>query len=250
MYARDSWGFPSGDCSCRPDRRPGAAALERAAGNLTTLMRTITPGRLPLSRAQLEPLLRLALIPLVAMIIGAVCGLVYSFTQSTLYESRSQVVVSPASGFVDPAHSDSFAAITTTVQELALTQSVLNDAVGQLGRGRTAHWLRGRLRLTISGDTPLLTIAGVSGNQGEATTISVAETDALVKAVNAASATEVTPTAPASGLSLKVFAKGDPAGRVQPETGRNFLLGASAGLIIGCFGLAQLLSRESRRRSA
>jgi capsular polysaccharide biosynthesis protein len=219
-------------------------------------MRTITPGRLPLSRAELEPLLRLALIPVVATIVGAVCGLAYSLAQSTLYESRSQVVVSPASGFVDPAHSDAFPAITTTVQELALTQSVLADAVGQLGRGRTTDWLRGRLRLSISGDTPLLTIAGVSGNQGQATAISVAETNALVKAVNAASATNVTPTvpatpaAPASGLSLKVFSKGDPSGQVQPETGRNFLLGASAGLIIGCFGLAQLLSRESRRRSA
>jgi capsular polysaccharide biosynthesis protein len=218
-------------------------------------MRTITPGRLPLSRAELEPLLRLALIPVVAAIIGAVCGLAYSLTQSTLYESRSQVVVSPASGFVDPAHSDAFAAIATTVQELALTQSVLADAVGHLGGRHTTGWLRGRLRLNINGDTPLLTIAGVAGSQREASATSTAETDALVKAVNAASATPGaatpgTPAATPSGLSLKVFSKGDPRGQVQPRTSRNFLLGASAGLIIGCFVLAQLLSRESRRRDA
>jgi capsular polysaccharide biosynthesis protein len=210
------------------------------------MMRLITPGRPPLSRADLEPLVRLALIPLVAAILGAVCGLGYSLTQSTLYESRSQVVVSPASGFVDPAHADSFAAITTTVQDLALTQSVLADAVGHLGDGHTTNWLRGRLRLSISGDTPVLTIAGVSGNQGEATTIAVAETDALVKAINTASTTD---GAAGSGLRMNIFSKGEPRGQVQPETSRNVLLGASAGLILGCFGLAQLLTRESRRRS-
>ena len=214
------------------------------------MMRLITPGRPPLSRADLEPLLRFALIPLVAAILGAACGLAYSLTQSTLYESRSQVVVSPASGFVDPAHADSFAAITTTVQDLALTQSVLADAVRHLGHGHTTDWLRGRLRLSISGDTPLLTIAGVSGNQSEASTIAQTETDALVNAINAASATNATAIATASGLSLKIFSNGEPSGQVQPQTSRNALLGASAGLIIGCFGLAQLLSRDARRRSA
>ena len=219
-------------------------------GHLHDMMRLITPGRPPLSRADLEPYARLALIPLVAALLGAVCGLAYSLTQSALYESRSQVVVSPASGFVDPAHSDSFAAITTTVQDLALTQKVLADAVGHIGHGHSTDWLRGRLRLSISGDTPLLTIAGVTGNQGEATTIAVAETDALVTAINAASKTNGAGIATASGLRLNIFSKGEPRGQVQPATSRNALLGASAGLIIGCFGVAQLLSRESRRRSA
>jgi hypothetical protein len=36
-------------------------------------------------------------------------------------------------------------------------------------------------------------------------------------------------------------------GKLQPRTGRNVLLGASAGLLIGCFVLGQLLARERRR---
>ena len=194
MYARGTSGFPSGECSCPLDRSPGAeapGAKLRASSRDHASNSPRTPPAVP--RAELEPLLRLALIPLVAAIIGAVCGLAYSLAQSTLYESRSQVVVSPASGFVDPARSDSFPAISTTVQELALTQQVLADAAGRLGNAgvpnRTTDWLRGRLRLSISGDTPLLTIAGVSGTQREASAIARAETDALVKAVNAASAT-------------------------------------------------------------
>jgi capsular polysaccharide biosynthesis protein len=217
-------------------------------------MRLTLSARLPQSRADLEPLLRLALIPLVAAILGAACGLVYSFAQSTLYESRSQIVVSPASGFLDPSQSDSFAAISTTVQELALTQQVLADAASRLAKAgvpdRSTDWLRGRLRLSISGDTPLLTIAAVDGSQNVASAISKAEAEALVKAITAASATPGTSSAAASGLRLQVFSKGEPRGKVQPETGRNTLLGASAGLVIGCFVLAQLLSRESRRRSA
>ena len=115
-----------------------------------------------------------------------------------------------------------------------------------------------RLRLSISGDTPLLTIDGVDGGQKVASEVSTAETNALVTAVNNASATPVpppaTPGAPpaanTTGLDLKVFSLGEPRGQIQPETSRNVLLGASAGLIIGCFAVAQLLSRTARRRSA
>jgi capsular polysaccharide biosynthesis protein len=209
-------------------------------------MRLNTPARLQLSRADLEPLLRLALIPLVAAFLGLVCGLVYSLAQSTLYESRSQVVVSPASGFLDPSQSDSFAAISTAVQELALTQRVLSEAVGRLDKagveGHTTDWLRGRLRLSISGDTPILTIKGVDGSQTVASAISKAETNSLVNTINNVSSAE--------GIRLQVFSEGEARGKVQPETWRNVLLGSSAGLIIGCFVLAQLLSRGYHRRSA
>ena len=47
-------------------------------------MRLSHPGRLSQSRAQLEPLLRLAVIPLVSAIIGLACSRVYSLAQSTL----------------------------------------------------------------------------------------------------------------------------------------------------------------------
>jgi capsular polysaccharide biosynthesis protein len=159
------------------------------------------------------------------------------------------------------------------VQELALTQKVLADAGGRLRdagvRGGTTTWLRARLRLRISGDTPVITIAAVDGRQAVASAVAKAETDALVNAIDTASkdastktgttTKTTTPTrtttttgtiAAASGIRLQVFSTGEPRGKVQPETGRNVLLGASAGLIVGCFVLAQLLSRESRRRSA
>jgi hypothetical protein len=84
-------------------------------------------------------------IPLVSAILGLACGLAYSLAQSTLHESRSQVVGSLASGFVDPAPADAFPAISTTVQELALTQKVLTDAPERLRdagvQARTADWL-------------------------------------------------------------------------------------------------------------
>jgi hypothetical protein len=104
-------------------------------------MRLSHPGCHPQSHAHLEPLQRLAVIPLVSAILGRA----YSLAQSTLHESRSQVVGSPASGFVDPAPADVFPAISTTVQEVALTQKVLTDAPERLRdagvRARTADWL-------------------------------------------------------------------------------------------------------------
>jgi capsular polysaccharide biosynthesis protein len=267
----------SGPANVRATRRAPATRPAAAGRHFYDTMRAFTLGRLPLSRADLERVLRLALIPLVGALLGASFGIVYSLSQSTLYEARSQVVVSPASGFVDPAHTDAFARIASTVQQIALTQSVLTDAVNRLAgagvRGKsTADGLRARLRLSISGDTPLLTVAAVDGNQARASAMSAAETDALVHAVNSASKAAVTTsqtttttsrqtakttttttttasgrTAGASGLHLNVFSKGESRGKVQPSSSRNILLGTSAGLVIGCFILAQLLSRAPRR---
>lgn len=261
-----------------PSRRNAGQARDGSRRLLLETMPAFTPGRRSLSRADLEPVLRLALIPLVAALVGVVLALMYSLLQPTKYESRSQVVVSPASGFVDPARSDAFASITTTVQQLALTQSVLADAVRRLQlagvKGSTTDELRGRIRLTINGDTPVLNVAAVDGSQDGASAISTAETDALVSAVTTASKALVTTTttttttnrptgttggtsttttsasgntAAPSGLHLDVFSQAEPLGKVQPRTGRNAVLGASAGFIIGCFVLARLLSRERRR---
>jgi O-antigen/teichoic acid export membrane protein/capsular polysaccharide biosynthesis protein len=242
------------------DRGLGGEGLDTSERTFVQRIRPLIGRRVSSSRADLQPVLRLALIPVVAAIVGAACGLVYSLSQSTLYESRSQVVVSPASGFLDPSHSDAFHAISTTVQELALTERVLRAAALQLPGPKAKHtpdWMRARLRLSISGDTPLLTVNGVDGNQKIASEVSTAETNALVNAVNTASAPPVitppvtpgTPAAIPTGLNLEVFSLGEPQGRIQPRTSRNVLLGASAGLIIGCFLVAQLLSRTARRRS-
>ena len=62
-------------------------------------------------REDLAAMLRLALIPIVAAVLGAACGFAYSLTRSAPYESRSEVVVSPASGFLNPADVNSFPAI-------------------------------------------------------------------------------------------------------------------------------------------
>ena len=207
--------------------------------------------RLKQTDSALQLLIKAIAEPDASGLLFARLGLLYSLSQSTLYEARSQVVVSPQSGFLDPSHADSFAAISTTVQELALTQSVLDDAASRLGAlgspGHTAGWLRARLRLSISGDTPLLTIAGVDRSQTVAQAVSTAETRALVDAINQASTTTGATKAPPSGISLRVFSEGEPRGKVQPVTSRNTLLGATAGLIIGCFVIAQLLARRPRR---
>ena len=51
----------------------------------------------------------------------------------------------------------------------------------------TADELRGRIRLNINGDTPVLNVAALDGSQDGASAMSTAETDALVSAVNTAS---------------------------------------------------------------
>jgi capsular polysaccharide biosynthesis protein len=216
-------------------------------------------------REDLQPVARLALIPLVAAILGGAGGLAYSLTRPAPYESRSQVVVSPATGFLDPADVNSFTAISNTVQDLALTQRVLSDAAARLGdaglRGRTPEWLGARLRL--SGTTPLITITATAGSQTSASAISKAETDALVNEIGATSnvtaptpeprrltPTKAASTAAATGIVLQVFAEGEPLGRARARTSHNVLVGISVGLVLGCLGVSQLLARESRRRPA
>src|SRR3954468_5835279 len=49
-----------------------------------------------------QDVLRLLAIPIVLALLGATLALSYSLTQSTLYEARSTVVVSPGTKFLDP----------------------------------------------------------------------------------------------------------------------------------------------------
>jgi uncharacterized protein involved in exopolysaccharide biosynthesis len=193
---------------------------------------------------------RIASIPLVMAVIGIAFGLIYSLAQPTLYESRSQLVVSPAGRFLDPAASSSFPAVTTSVQQLALTQVVTQDAARRMRKqgyaGTDADYVRKHLKLTISGETPLLEISGLASSQVRAQVLSVAETNALTKAIaDASGPPPLAAGAPIPGLTLTVFTRGENIGKVQPEPARNALLGALAGLLLGSF-IGTLIVTRSR----
>ena len=185
--------------------------------------------------------LRLAAIPIALTLVGVVAAFTYSFIQPTLYEARSTVVVSPGTKFLDPQDADSFPRITTTVEEIALTQRVLQDTAARLQvRGfavPSLDWLRDHLRLSVSGDTPVLAISGTAHDQRIARLISAAETEALTAAISAASANRP------RGLTLTVFSKGEDRGKIQPKPLRNMFLGGNAGLLVGCLLVALLISR-------
>ena len=224
-------------------------------------------------RSAVVSVLRLSWIPALLASAGVVAALVYSFNQRVLYEARSEVVVSPGTKFLDPQIADAFPRIATTVQEIALTQVVLQDAERRLALRGVAvpslDWLRDHLRLTISGDTPVLAIAGVAVDEQTASRISSAETEALAHAIAVASAAGATATvltnpvpAPVAravrggagaaatrprGLTLTIFSKGEYRGKIQPQPARNALLGGNAGLLLGCFLIAFLISRPRSR---
>jgi capsular polysaccharide biosynthesis protein len=208
-------------------------------------------------------------IPILLAAAGTGAALLYSHRQPTLYEARSQVVVSPGTKFLDPQVADSFPAIATSVQEIAVTQVVLQDAQRRLRaqgvRVPSLDWLRSRLRLTISGDTPVLSISGVADRERLASRISASEMDALAHAIAVAStgsaaATVLTDPATARpgtngttpvrrqrGLTLTIFSKGENLGQIQPKPTRNAVLGGNAGLILGCFLVALLVTRPRGR---
>jgi capsular polysaccharide biosynthesis protein len=222
-------------------------------------------------RSTFVSVLLLSWIPIVLAAAGVAGALAYSHRQPVLYEARSQVVVSPGTKFLDPQVADSFPAIATSVQEIALTQVVLQDAQRRLQaqgvRVPSIDWLRNRLRLTISGDTPVLSISGVSGRERLASQISAAEMDSLAHAITVASTGSSAPTVltdPAAptvtkgakgttsalrsrGLTLTIFSKGENLGKIQPKPKRNALLGGNAGLIAGCFLVALLVTRPRGR---
>src|SRR4051794_7509326 len=218
---------------------PGRAAAPTLRMQSTTSMKRWRDAAPP------SHVLRLAGLPillvLTTIVLGALVGLIYSDDQPRLYEARSTIVVSPGTKFLDPQDADSFPRIATTVEEIALTQVVLQDA-GKRLRARgfavpSLDWLRDHLRLSISGDTPVLSLAAVAPDARLAGLISSAETEALTAAITAASANRP------RGLTLSVFSKGELRGKVQPKPVRNALLGGNAGLLVGCCLVAILLWR-------
>ena len=220
-------------------------------------------------RSAIAAIRRLAVIPLVAMIVGGGGGLAYALSRSTPFESRSQVVVSPASGFLDPARVNAFSSITASVAELASSQRVLADALSRLSAagfpGRTSSWFSGHLRVRVGAGTPILTITGVDQSARTASAVASAETDALVSVIDAASKAAIqagstattrttkvattTETVTANGgILLQAFSHAE-AQRATTGVTRNLLIGASAGLVLGLFCVSRLLARRARLRS-
>ena len=146
--------------------------------------------------------------------------------------------------------------------KLAPTQRVLSEALARFERsglrGHTLSWLTGRLRVSVNSGTPILTITGVDRSERVASAVSTAETDALVSVVHSAS-TAAIPTgstttrtttktttatetvAPTGGVRLVAFSRAE-TDRVTIGTTRDLLIGAIAGLLVGFFFVAQLLS--------
>ena len=172
--------------------------------------------------------LGLGIVPLVTMIVGGVGGLTYSLSLSTPYEARSQVVVSPASGFLDPARVNSFPSIANSVARLAPTQRVLSDALVRLDRSglrrHTMSWLTGRMRVHVNSASTAAIPTGSTTTPTNTKTTTAAET-----------------VAPTGGIRLLAFSRGE-TDRVTIGTTRNLMIGAIAGLLVGFLSVARLPS--------
>jgi Mrp family chromosome partitioning ATPase len=172
-----------------------------------------------------------------ATAIGLALGLAYSATQPTLYEARSTLVISSATGF-DPSNSRDLPAIAGTVAGLAETDAVLvdagkayaasgGDAAKERASTATIDWLRGRVSARVPTDTSLIEIAARNDTQAEAADLGLATANALIARLRTISGQ--------SANALRVEAFGVPAsrGQVSPKPVQNAVLGATAGLLMG-----------------
>jgi capsular polysaccharide biosynthesis protein/Mrp family chromosome partitioning ATPase len=202
---------------------------------------------------------------------GLVIGAIYSLIQPTLYESRSTLVLSPASGTLDPQNAQDLPALAQTVARLAVTDAVLVDArrryVASAPAGERAErsatatlgWMESHVSASVVPQTSLVEVTGEDSDQQGASDLTravVASVREQVQnlapppaATDPATTGEPTGTE-AAGLRIDPF--GDPTrqGQVSPTPTRNLLLGGNVGLILGIIAVILLSDRGLRLRSS
>jgi Mrp family chromosome partitioning ATPase len=200
-----------------------------------------------------------ALVVLVAA--GVACGLLAGRLQPVSYESVGTMVVSPNSGFLDPAHADQLSALTTTVERLADTPAVLDPArlaflrsAGTPARRRAraaldTTWISRHLRLTQPQTSSIIELTGAAGTQRDARDLTSAAVLSLARVINNLGTASPGGKQNITGISVHVFARADDQGKVSPTPSRNLIIGTNLGLLLGipaALGLGAMRRRLRR----
>ena len=179
-----------------------------------------------------------ALVALIAL--GVACGLLAARVQPVKYQSVGTIVVSPSSGFLDPALANQLAPLTTTVERLAGTPAVLIPARQDyirsanrpaLGRARAAHdiaWLAKHLRVAQPTDSSIIEVTGTAGTQRDAHDLTRSAVESLAGVVN-----ELSTKNKKSALVMHIFSDADNQGKISPTPSRNLLIGTNLGILLG-----------------
>jgi capsular polysaccharide biosynthesis protein len=208
---------------------------------------------------------------------GLVIGAIYSLVQPTLYESKSTLVLSPASGTLDPQNAQDLPALAQTVARLAVTDAVLLDArqryVASAPSGERAErsataspgWMEAHVSAAVVPQTSLVEVTGEDGDQQGASDLTRAVVASVREQVQnlapppPSTTTETTtgetvtePPAETEAAGLRIDPFGDPTrqGQVSPTPTRNLLLGGNVGLILGIIAVILLADRGLRLRSS
>jgi Mrp family chromosome partitioning ATPase len=197
-----------------------------------------------------------------AVVVGALAGVLATLLQTERYLAQGSVVVSPAR-FLDPNGTDALPALTDTVVELSSREAVLRptgsayvaaapDAGARLRRSReaTLDWLQQSARARRVGTSSVIEMSGTASTARDAEDLSRAFVSSLTAFVRRARTGEPSPSTDGPvGVGLVTLGSGELVGQVSPTPARNLFAGISAGLIVGVV-LAVALGPRRRRRGA
>jgi tyrosine-protein kinase len=205
---------------------------------------------------------------LLLTLLGIGAGIAATALQPKQYESKTTLVASSSSGFLNPEFATGLAAVTATVTRLAGSAAVLRGAAvdyvassadpATRNRRRaeaSLDWMSSHLQAQQVADSGIVELSGRAQTQADARALTQAGAGSLERAIAGGRAAGV-PTVPRSagagrvrgGAALRNFQTRD-EGKVSPTPLRNLLLGGNAGLILGIVaGLALGTSRRRVRR--
>jgi capsular polysaccharide biosynthesis protein len=185
---------------------------------------------------------------------GAGAGVLATSLQPTEYRSTGTVVVSPASGFLDPSGISALPAITDTVVRLLDTTALLERTRSAYLSAATnarrplrvretteLNWLRDHLRAGQVAESGLISVSGTASTAIDARDLTGAAVRSLVQTIQ-----QSQPRGSTTGIDARVFSAAESEGRVSPTPRRNSLIGLNAGLILGV--VAALGVGAARRR--
>lgn len=179
-----------------------------------------------------------ALVALIA--VGIACGLLVSRVQPVKYQSVGTMVVTPSSGFLDPSLAQTLGPLTTTVERLVGTPTVLDPTrqryihaanTPALARARAAHdsgWISKHLRVAQPTDSSVIEITGSGSTQRDARDLTRAAVVSLTSVVN-----DLGKNDKSNALAVHIFADADDQGKVSPIPSRNLIIGTNLGFLLG-----------------
>lgn len=168
-----------------------------------------------------------------SVLIGIVVGLIAAATSPTLYEARTTLVLSPATGVLDPNNATDLPVLAATVARLADDETV-SASVGRrysqrLGAEgvRSLEWLREHVEARVPSGTSLVQLTARAESPRRAAVLAEVSADALIA--------EIGRLAPNGRPALNVEKFGTTAdlGKVSPRPRQSVLLWANAALLLG-----------------